>query len=137
EVARWVQKDGGTINHVAAVDLIKEARCAAKHRGFHVAYECIGAVCSKLVGERLAAPVLCLAVDGVDLVDHSQAARFPVTNNRTLRACRYPLRYDPENQYKTKHQPRHTFLLRQVIRSADRSSPLPNNAQKPMKKYHE
>lgn len=96
------------------MDLVKKARCATKHRGFHVAYECIGAVCSKVVGERFAAIVLCLAGDSVDLVDNSQTARFPVTNNRTLRACRYTLRYDdPENQYKTKHQLRHSFLLRQ------------------------
>ena len=55
EIARRVQKDGRTINRVAAVDLVKMARCAAEHSRFHVAYECVGTVCSKLVGKQLAA----------------------------------------------------------------------------------
>jgi len=103
EIARGVQKDGRTVNRVAAVDFVKKVRCAAEHGRFHVAYECVGAVCSKLVGEHLAAIVLRLAGDGVDLIDHSQTARFPVTNNRILRDCRHTLRYDDsEYQYKTK-----------------------------------
>ena len=81
EITRGVQKDCRTVNRVAAVDLVKKARCAAEHSRFHVAYECVGAVCSKLVGEHLAAIVLCLAGDSVDFVHHSQTARFPGTNN--------------------------------------------------------
>ena len=135
EIARRIQKDGGTVNHVAAVDLVKEARCATKHRGFHVAYECIGAVCRKLVGERFAAIVLCLPGDGVDLIDHSQTARFPVTNNRALRACRHSLRYnDTENQYKPKHQLRHTSPPSGYSISEPKLA-IPNNAQKRLEKY--
>jgi len=81
EIACGVQKDGRTVNHVTAVDLVKEARCAAEHCRFHVAYECIGAVCGKVVGEHLTAPVLCLAGNSVHLVDRSYTARLPVTDN--------------------------------------------------------
>jgi len=81
EIARGVQKDRRTVNHVTAIDLVKKARCAAEHSRFHVAYECVSAVCSKRVREQISAIVLCLAGDGIDLIDHSQAARFPVTNN--------------------------------------------------------
>jgi len=112
EITRGVQKDGRTVNHVAAVDLVKEGRCAAEHGRFHVAYECVGTVCSKLVGKQLAAIVLCLTGDGVDLINHSQPARLPVTNNRILRGYGHSLRYDdPEHQYKTKQSLPHKFLL--------------------------
>ena len=58
DIAGRLQKDGPSINEVAAGDLFKKRRCAAEHSRFHVAMECVAAVCSKPVGEHLAATIL-------------------------------------------------------------------------------